>query len=121
MYTLKKAWDEVSNQTFTNCFKKSGIWQNIAFDTEVTTSHGRITTADLIAEVTGTQKQNKADEGNDDKENEDTVTKPINKEVRRAISVLEDFNLFSNFGKAMMKSLKDLNQIVEKDVLNAQK
>ena len=25
------------------------------------------------------------------------------------------------FGEAMMKSLKDLNQIVEKDVLNAQK
>ena len=43
------------------------------------------------------------------------------KEVWRAISVLEDFSPFSNFGEAMMKSLKDLNQIVEKDVLNAQK
>ena len=25
MYTLKKAWDTISNQTFTNCFRKSGI------------------------------------------------------------------------------------------------
>lgn len=174
MYMLKKAWDEVSNQTFTNCFKKSGISQKDAeksineeddpfkglgdedveedviqtlnadlsvlkerfadqidtdittddyvdFDIEVTTSHGRLTTADIIAEVTGTQQQNEAGEENNDEENEDTVTKPTNTEVRRAISVLEDFSLFSNFGEAMMKSLKDLNQIVEKDVLNAQK
>ena len=25
MYTLKKAWDAISNQRFTNCFRKSGI------------------------------------------------------------------------------------------------
>ena len=25
MYMLKKAWDAISNQTFTNCFRKSGI------------------------------------------------------------------------------------------------
>ena len=77
----------------------------VDFDIEVTTSHGRLTTADIIAEVTGTQQQNEAGEENNDEENEDTVTKPTNTEVRRAISVLEDFSLFSNFGEAMMKSL----------------
>ena len=25
MYMLKKAWDAILNQTFTNCFRKSGI------------------------------------------------------------------------------------------------
>ena len=25
MYMLKKAWDAISNQTFTNCFRKLGI------------------------------------------------------------------------------------------------
>ena len=30
MYMLKKAWDDVSNQTFTNCFRKSGISQKDA-------------------------------------------------------------------------------------------
>ena len=42
-------------------------------------------------------------------------------EVLKAISVLEDFSLFSSFGKAMMKSLKDLNHNVEKDVLCTRK
>ena len=32
MYMLKKAWDAVSNQTFTNCFRKSGISQKDAED-----------------------------------------------------------------------------------------
>ena len=25
MYMLQKTWDAISNQTFTNCFRKSGI------------------------------------------------------------------------------------------------
>ena len=120
MYMLNKAWDEVFNQTFINCFKKSEISQKDAeeaineevdpfkglgdeefedveedvmqtlnadlsvlkerfaeqidtdittddyvnFDIEVTTSHARLTTADLIAKVIGTQQQTEADEEN---------------------------------------------------------
>ena len=30
MYVLKKAWDAISNQTCTNCFRKSGIWEKDA-------------------------------------------------------------------------------------------
>ena len=30
MYMLKKAWDAISNQTFTNCFRKLGISENDA-------------------------------------------------------------------------------------------
>lgn len=30
IYMLKKTWDDVLNQTFTNCFKKSGISQKDA-------------------------------------------------------------------------------------------
>ena len=33
MYMLKKAWDAISNQTFTNWFRKSGISEK---DTEKT-------------------------------------------------------------------------------------
>lgn len=93
----------------------------VDFDIQVTTAHGRLTTVDIIVEVTGTQEENEEDEENNDEEYEDIVTKPTNEEVRKAISVLEDFSLFSNFGEAMMRSLKDLNQTVEKDVLHTRK
>ena len=106
MYVLKKAWEAISNQTFTNCFRKSGISQKdpekaindeedpfkgledddveedavqalgadisilkerfadkidadislyeyVDFDIEVTTSHSKLTNAEIIAEVTG--------------------------------------------------------------------
>ena len=106
MYVLKKAWEAISNQTFNNCFRKSGISQKDAekvindeedpfkgledddveedavkalgvdisilkerfadkidadislyeyvdFEIEVTTSHGKLTNAEIIAEVTG--------------------------------------------------------------------
>ena len=122
LYMLKKAWDDVSNQTFTNCFRKSGISEKDAekaineeddpfkglgdedveedaiqtlnadlsvfkerfadqidadisigdyvdFDIELTTSHGKLTTADIIAEVTGAQEEDEKeeeDEGEDE-------------------------------------------------------
>ena len=33
MYMLKKAWDAISNQTFTNCFRKLGISEKDAVKT----------------------------------------------------------------------------------------
>ena len=115
---LKKAWDAILNQTFTNCFRKSGILEKAAeklmndeedpfkglgdddveenavqtlgadlsilkerfadqidadisleeyvdFDIEVSTSHGKLTNAEIIAEVTGTQEDNSDDEESD--------------------------------------------------------
>ena len=112
---LKKAWGAISNQTFTNCFRKSRISEKDAektmngeedpfigledddveedpvqtlgadlsilkerfadqidadisldeyvdFDIEVSTSHGKLTNAEIIAEVTGTQEDNSHDE-----------------------------------------------------------
>ena len=108
MYMLKKAWDAISNQTFTKCFRKWGIsdkdvekamndeedpfkWledddvekdpvqvlgadlsilkerfadqidadisldEYVDFDIEVSISYGKLTNAEIIAEVTGTQ------------------------------------------------------------------
>ena len=164
MYMLKKAWDNISNQTFTNCFRKSGISEKDAekamndeedpfkgledddaeedpvqtlgadlsilkerfavqidgdisldeyvdFDIEVSTSHSKLTNAEIIAEVTGTQED---DEGSDNVEGE-PIIKPGIEEVQKAIGILEDFSLYSKFGEAMMRSLKELNFNVEKE------
>ena len=164
MYMLKKAWDAISNQTFTNCFRKSGISEKDAenamndekdpfkglednnveedpvqtlgadlsilkerfvdqieagisldryvdFDIEVSISHGKLTNAEITAEVTGSQEDNSDDEESDNVEGE-PIIKPVIEEV---IKILEDFSLYSKFGEAMMRSLKELNFNVEKE------
>ena len=118
MHILKKAWDAISNETFTNCFRKSGISEKDAelamndeedtfksledddleedpvqavggdlsilkekftdqmdadisldeyvdFDMEVSTSHGKLTNAEITAEVTETQEDNSDNEESD--------------------------------------------------------
>ncbi|XP_057302680.1 tigger transposable element-derived protein 4-like [Hydractinia symbiolongicarpus] len=167
MYMLRKAWDDVSNKTFTNCFRKSGISQKdaerainedddpfksltseveedpiptldaelsyikrrfpdhidpdlstedfIDFDIEVSTSHGRLKTADIIAEITGTQYEELEEVDEEDKEEEDKITRPTAEQVRTAINVLEDLSIFSHFGEEMIASLRDLNRNIAKD------
>ena len=164
---LKKAWDAISNQTFTSCFRKSkiskkdsekamndeqdpfkGLEDNdveedpvqtlgadlsilkerfadqidadispdeyIDFNIKVSTSHGKLTNAEIIAEVTGTQEENSDNEESDNVEGV-SIIKPGIKEVQKAIGILEDFSLYSKFGEAMMRSLKELNFNVEKE------
>ena len=164
---LKKAWNAISNQTFTNCFRKSGILEKDAekmmngeedrfkgledddveedpvqalgadlsilkerfadqidadisldeyvdFDIEVSTSHGKLTNAEIIAEVTGTQEDNSDDEESDNVEGKPTIKSGI-EEVPKSIGILEDFSLYFKFGEAMMRSLKALNFNVGKE------
>ncbi|XP_057290295.1 tigger transposable element-derived protein 4-like [Hydractinia symbiolongicarpus] len=167
MYMLRKAWDDVSNKTFTNCFRKSGISQKdaerainedddpfksltseveedpiptldaelsyikrrfpdhidpdlstedfIDFHIEVSTSHGRLKTADIIAEITGTQDEELEEVDEEDKEEKDKITRPTAEQVRTAINVLEDLSIFSHFGEEMIASLRDLNRNIAKD------
>ena len=165
MYMLKKAWDAISTQTFTSCFRKPIIligngekvmnneedpfkWledddveedpvqtlgaglsilkerfadqtdadisldEYVDFDIEVSTSYGKLTNAGTIAEVTGAQEDNSDGEENDHAEGE-PIIKPGIKEVQKATGILEDFKLYSKFGKAMMRSFKELNFNVE--------
>ena len=43
------------------------------------------------------------------------IIKPGIEEVLKTIGILEDLNLYSKFGKAMIRSRKELNFNVEKD------
>ena len=164
---LKKAWDAISNQTFTNIFRKSGISEKDAeeamngkedpfkgleddnveedpvetlradlsilkerfadqidadisldeyvdFDIEVSATHGKLTNAKIIAEVTGTQEDNSDDKESDNVDGE-PIIKPGMEEMQKVIGILEDFSLYSKFKEAMMRSLKELNLNVEKE------
>ncbi|XP_057307384.1 uncharacterized protein LOC130645412 [Hydractinia symbiolongicarpus] len=130
MFMLRKAWDDIDNQTFTKCFQKSGISQKVAenainedddpfkdlasseveedpiptldadlsyiklrfpdhidstisvedfidFDIEMSTSHTSLKTADIIADITGTQgEEDIEDEKDDDDKDENNISKP---------------------------------------------
>ncbi|XP_057307425.1 tigger transposable element-derived protein 6-like [Hydractinia symbiolongicarpus] len=87
----------------------------IDFDIEVSTSHGRLKTADIITEITGTQDEELEEVDEEDKEEEDKITRPTAEQVRTAINVLEDLSIFSHFGEEMIASLRDLNRNIAKD------
>ena len=84
----------------------------VDFDIEVSTSHGKLTNAEIIAGVTRTQEDGES--GNVEGE---PIVKPGIEEVQKAIGFLEDFSLYSKFGEAMMRSLKELNFNVEKEYI----
>ena len=86
----------------------------VDFDIKGSTSHGKLAIAEIIAEVTGAQEDNSDEEESDNVEGE-PIIKPEIEEVQKAIGILEDFSLYSKFGKAMMRSLKELNFNVEKE------
>ena len=75
-------------------------------NTSISTSHGKLTNVEIIAEVTGTEQDN-----SDYKESDNVESKPIiklgTKKVEKAIEILEDFSLYSKFGETMMRSLKE--------------
>ena len=64
----------------------------VDFDIEVSTSHGKLTNAEIIAEITGTQEDNSDDEESDNLEGEPIIKLGI-EEVQRAIGILGDFSL----------------------------
>ena len=75
-------------------------------NTSISTSHGKLTNVEIIAEVTGTEEDN-----SDYKESDNVESKSIiklgTKKVEKAIGILEDFSLYSKFGETMMRSLKE--------------
>ena len=66
----------------------------VNFDIEVSTSHNKLTNAEIIAEVTGNQEDNSDDEESNNAEGE-PIIKPGIEEVQKAIGILENFSLCS--------------------------
>ena len=81
------------------------LHEYIDFDVEVSTSLGKLTNAEIIAEVTGTQEDN-SDDGESDNVEGEPIIEPGIEEVQKTIGTLEDFNLYSKFGEVTMRSLK---------------
>ena len=86
---------------------------DIDFEISVT---GTVSDADIIAKVTG-RAHDADDEEDSDNEEQPTefLTKPSFNDVMNSITILEDYNLFSNFGDDLMKALKEVNRAIDLD------
>ncbi|XP_065665542.1 tigger transposable element-derived protein 4-like [Hydra vulgaris] len=72
---------------------------------------------DIIAEVS----EHNAIETEEESDDEcvgvsDNATKPSLNEAMHAVTVLENYNLYSNFGDDLMKALKDINCVIKMDL-----
>ena len=69
--------------------------------------------ADIIAKVYGDSVDYSDDESDDDELNHLPHAKPSYIDVLNAISTLEDYSVFSNFGNDIMAALNNLNRVVD--------
>ena len=158
---LTKAWNSIPDQTFINCFKKSGIsdetveraindeddpfrgldieedvMENLKDDLDLLMTKFNVdfditadelvdmdldvcitnksSDEDIIAEISGHDAAD-AEEESDEEEVSNYVTKPSFNDAMDAITLLENYSLFTKFGADLMKALEDINRVVDID------
>ena len=74
-----------------------------------------IQSQEILAEIT--DDVNKEPNGEEDPNDFEPINKSGIEDAREALQVLEDFRLFSKFGEAMLKSLKQLNRSLDREEL----
>ena len=87
---------------------------DIDFEISVT---GAISDKDIIAEVSGSvdYKDSSEDDDFDNEEPTELLTKPDFKDAMNAISILEDYSIFTKFGVDLRKALNDASRVLELD------
>ena len=74
-----------------------------------------IQSQEILAEIT--DDVNKEPDREEDPNDFEPINKSGIEDAREALQVLEDFRLFSKFGEAMLKSLKQLNRSLDREEL----
>lgn len=87
---------------------------DIDFEISVT---GAISDKDIIAEVSGSvdYKDSSEDDDFDNEEPTELLKKPDFKDAMNAISILEDYSIFTKFGVDLRKALNDASRVLELD------
>ncbi|XP_065648755.1 uncharacterized protein LOC136078029 [Hydra vulgaris] len=164
MFMLAKAWNSIPDQTFINCFKKSGIslevvekhvnddndsfcgldvhetvMENLRDDLELSKTKfdadfnltadelvdinfdvciaNKSSEEDNIAEVSEHDANETGEESDDECISvSDNATKPILNETMHAVTVLENYSLYSNFGDDLTKALKDISCVIQMEL-----
>ena len=77
-------------------------------------TYGKLSDREILAEIIGRQEED-SDEDEDENDDGEPIVKPGIEQAREAIRILEDFSLFSQFGEAIPRSLKEINRGVDKE------
>ena len=101
-----------------NCGMTAEELVGIDFEMSVTSTSSD---ANIITEVSVHVNINDEEESNDEEQPTDCISKPVFKDVMNAITVLEDYSLFSNFGADLMKAIKDVNRAFDLHCLSNKK
>ena len=75
----------------------------------------------MQAEVSGHADIDNEEDSDDEEQPTDCILKPGFKDVMNAISILEDYSLFSNFRADLMKAINDVNRAFDLDCLSNKK
>ena len=94
-----------------------GGWKLVDIDFEILVT-STSSDADIIAEESGHVDINNEKESDAEEQPTDCISGPAFKYVMNAITVLEEYNLFSNFGADLMKTLKDVNRAFDLNCLS---
>ena len=92
--------------------------EDIDFEISVTSTSSD---ADIITEVSGHVDINDEEESDDEEQPTVCSSKPVFKDVMIAITILEDYSLFSNFEADLMKALKDVTCAFDLNCLSNKK
>ena len=103
----------------TNCSDKVdtdlSIDEYIDFDRELSTNQSILTDKDIIHEVLGNSTDVSSDEDDMKGIEVEFIRKPLIEEATRAMEMLNEFSLYSEFGKGIMKSVREVNHYVNKE------
>ena len=106
MFTLKEKFGEQIDTDIT-------LDEYIDFDHDVSTTHGKLSDREILAEIIGRQEED-SDEDEEDYDYGESIVKPGIEQAREVIRIIEEFSLLSQFGEAMLRSLKFLLPIFSK-------
>ena len=89
----------------------------VDIDFEISVS-GLISDKDIIAEVSGCVDCNDSeDDDSDNEEPTELLAKPDFKDAMNAISILEEYSIFTKFGVDLRKALSDASRVLDLDYL----
>ena len=72
---------------------------------------------EILTEVIGCRGEElDKEEDIDDNDDSEPILKQGIEEARKTMGILEEFSLFARFGEDMMKSLKEINRGIDKEV-----
>ena len=84
------------------------------FDRELSTNQIILTDKNIIHKVLGNSADVSSDEDDIEVSEIESIRKPLIEEVKRSLKFLEEFSFYSEFGKRIIKSVREVNHYIDR-------